>query len=735
MELISNSSFVGPSVASTVGAQIKNSPTSPSLSLSSIPICANGIVCSGTAGTYFSLGGSGLTNNDKYALYQQDVSGNVSSPSLASSFIASNATVPPNTWQDTPACGVAPRTLVFFAQDINSNSLVTSNAVTEQVITGTCIAPNPAPSITSLLPPSLTVGSAAQALTIKGTGFLGALAPSNVTFNGVSRAVSFNNANQLTISLTASDLATQGTYPVVVTNPVPGGGASQPVTFNVTNATSISIYPASKAVREGGTQTFTATVSNGSGVNWSVQEGPSGGTITSVGNYTAPNTTGTFHVIASATTAAVAQSATVVVTTPPQDLNEWTWVAGSKTTNAVAVYGTQGVAAATNDPGNRDYPTVWTDNDGSLWLFGGCSAASQTSACFNDLWSFNTTANQWTWISGTNVPNALGVYGTQGVAALSNIPGARTRAASWVDTNGNFWLFDGIGYGSGGPADWLDDLWEFNPTTRQWTSIAGPTIASYGTMGVSAASNHPEIRTEELSWVDSKGKFWLFGGGNRLHYSSGGEFNDLWQYDPVVKQWTWMGGSNTQDAKGSYGTQGVTAPSNYPGARSYFAGSVDPDGNVWIFGGFGYDSAGNVGNLNDLWQLNTATMQWTWMSGSNVVNAAGIIGTKGVAAPANVPGSRNAAVGWNDSSDNFWLFSGDGFNDLWKFNLTIKQWAWMGGFNSNPGGTLGVYGTQGVAAATNTPGPRSQEGNSTDKTGAFWLFGGVGLNDLWRYQP
>ena len=38
-----------------------------------------------------------------------------------------------------------------------------------------------------------------------------------------------------------------------------------------------------------------------------------------------------------------------------------------------------------------------------------------------------------------------GVYGTLGIAAAGNIPGARDSAATWTDSNGNFWLFGGEG--------------------------------------------------------------------------------------------------------------------------------------------------------------------------------------------------------------------------------------------------------------------------------------------------
>ncbi len=36
----------------------------------------------------------------------------------------------------------------------------------------------------------------------------------------------------------------------------------------------------------------------------------------------------------------------------------------------------------------------------------------------------------WTWISGSSSVNQPGVYGTQGTATPSNVPGARTRFCS-----------------------------------------------------------------------------------------------------------------------------------------------------------------------------------------------------------------------------------------------------------------------------------------------------------------
>jgi hypothetical protein len=62
-----------------------------------------------------------------------------------------------------------------------------------------------------------------------------------------------------------------------------GGGSTQNV--------AVTISPLSASVVQGGTENFTATVtgSSSTAVNWSVQEGAAGGSITSMGRYTAPN--------------------------------------------------------------------------------------------------------------------------------------------------------------------------------------------------------------------------------------------------------------------------------------------------------------------------------------------------------------------------------------------------------------------------------------------------------------
>lgn len=81
------------------------------------------------------------------------------------------------------------------------------------------------------------------------------------------------------------------------------GVASLPVSVKVTSNAVVAVTPAMATVSVGETVAFSATVSGARGtlVKWSLQEGSSGGTVTtenSTGVYTAPVTPGVYHLIA-----------------------------------------------------------------------------------------------------------------------------------------------------------------------------------------------------------------------------------------------------------------------------------------------------------------------------------------------------------------------------------------------------------------------------------------------------
>jgi len=286
---------------------------------------------------------------------------------------------------------------------------------------------------------------------------------------------------------------------------------------------------------------------------------------------------------------------------------QWTWVSGPANAAAVpsAVYGTAGTAAAGNLPGPRSGASAWIDSSGDLWLFGGYGDISNASPYqfgdLNDLWKFSPTSGDWTWVNGTSTVNASGVYGTLGTGAAANVPPSRQAAAYWLDSSGNFWLF-----GGNSPAGYLDDLWEYVPGTNEWAFVTGGTAANlvgnYGSLGNASSVTVPGGRAQAAFWVDSTGNFWLFGGNGSTAPATSGLFNDLWQFNPTAKQWTWISGSSSGGAAGVYGTLGTAAAGNVPGARAGAASWIDGTGNLWLFGGQGSVSPLAGAELNDLWE-------------------------------------------------------------------------------------------------------------------------------------
>jgi N-acetylneuraminic acid mutarotase len=115
-------------------------------------------------------------------------------------------------------------------------------------------------------------------------------------------------------------------------------------------------------------------------------------------------------------------------------------------------------------------------------------------------------------------------------------------AVSWTDSAGNFWLFGGFGEDIVGGANAigpLNDLWEYSPSSGAWSWVGGSGSigcggigcgAVYGTSGVPAPGNIPAANSGAVSWVDSAGNLWLFGGYNK--YSN--TFFDLWVYTPLA---------------------------------------------------------------------------------------------------------------------------------------------------------------------------------------------------------
>jgi gliding motility-associated-like protein len=352
--------------------------------------------------------------------------------------------------------------------------------------------------------------------------------------------------------------------------------------------------------------------------------------------------------------------------------NEWTWVHGPKlATSPSAVYGTMGVPSVLNNPDNVGYgANCWTDSIGDLWLFSGYSSTSTVS---NDiLWRYHIATDEWTWMKGTVTASYTNpIYGPKGLAGSTYTSGARQECKSaWVYKN-KLWLFGGLIKGFIPK----NDLWSYDIASNNWAWEAGSAVdydlGSYGTKGVSSASNAPPSRYSYTRWQDPYNNFYLFAGSNSYQ-----DYNDVWKYDHSNKFWTWISGTNIVGDTGTNSSFCLPDVNSIP--KSRYENTTAQTASIctksfWSFGGFGKSS---VTFYNDLWLFNTTNLEWTKVKGAYGSPPPFSYGTKGIVTASNLLPGRGGSCAWSDNNGCFYIFGGMGrnisggtdiYNDLWKF--------------------------------------------------------------------
>ena len=106
----------------------------------------------------------------------------------------------------------------------------------------------PVPTVTTISPTTVYAGSAQPlVLTVNGTGFvpapalLGAVGSAIKIGARVTTNTTFVSATQVTVPLTAADIAAAATVPITVVNPLPGGGTSNAVNLTVASDTTAPV--------------------------------------------------------------------------------------------------------------------------------------------------------------------------------------------------------------------------------------------------------------------------------------------------------------------------------------------------------------------------------------------------------------------------------------------------------------------------------------------------------------
>ncbi len=206
----------------------------------------------------------------------------------------------------------------------------------------------------------------------------------------------------------------------------------------------------------------------------------------------------------------------------------WTWVAGSNSLNNTGTYGTKETPSTANIPYSRASSQVVMDSAGMIWLFGGQTVDYSN---LNDLWRFNPSNQEWTWIKGSNSPGEMIKMPSQGSTHITNEAQPTSGHSMWIDAKDRIFVFGGTVW-----SGVSNDLYMFDPSSISWTWLRGNgssngntyfpgTIGQIGEVGLPKGTD-----LNPLVLIDTQQKAWVFGGLSQYGAEGYGASNALWSY-------------------------------------------------------------------------------------------------------------------------------------------------------------------------------------------------------------
>ncbi|MBC7660736.1 MAG: hypothetical protein H7249_13655 [Chitinophagaceae bacterium] len=259
----------------------------------------------------------------------------------------------------------------------------------------------------------------------------------------------------------------------------------------------------------------------------------------------------------------------------------WVHVSGTTSAFGAGSYGAVSVPAAANSPPVRINASAWSGS-GKIYMFGG----KGSSGYFNDLWSYDLSTHNWTWMAGAqesiNDATNAGFY-----------PSSRSAGVSWtVGSQG--YLYGGQDFAGLGRSD----MWVINLTTGNWYKVTDSPINLQATStGILDFANSPgRIGTREgVAWSTPSGAMWMY------------NFGSYWIFDVPSAKWavTLTAGDTLSPFLMNPNTVVSTAGNVFSSANRI--GAVrdavtwsGPNG-FWIYGGKTYNNTDTWANM---WQVN-----------------------------------------------------------------------------------------------------------------------------------
>ncbi|MCC7382741.1 MAG: hypothetical protein IT384_12975 [Deltaproteobacteria bacterium] len=251
-----------------------------------------------------------------------------------------------------------------------------------------------------------------------------------------------------------------------------------------------------------------------------------------------------------------------------------------------------------------------------------CNPAA--SDFLTDAWTFDLARGRWAQID----------------VAAGPAPLRRARGSAVWDPASNRLIQFGGRYraGTSGAYTYLNDVWAFDPSTASWTELSAQ-----------GAAGAPAGRMNSVMVMDAARNRVLIHGGGRVA-ASGTEYtvdNQTWAFDLGAGSWAQLG------------TTGAPTP------RLFHVAALDRmRSRLFVFAGAGRDALTAPSFFRDLWYLDLTSDTWTEVPATAELPAGRI---KGVLTADPARDRLLLFAGHDDGS-----LGND--NDLWSFDLASLAW-------------------------------------------------------------
>lgn len=207
---------------------------------------------------------------------------------------------------------------------------------------------------------------------------------------------------------------------------------------------------------------------------------------------------------------------------------QWVLLHGGVIPNTSPVYGARGVSDSAVSPGGRQGSCTAVDsNNGRLLLFGGVQLNR-----FGELWGYNPSINQFTWIAGAQGSSNYPTYTQGAIGGGLSALGNRQFPSCW------FWNNSIVVFAGQTNAGSANDIWKYSFNNDTWVWLKGSsqigTAAALESVYPVAKGKPTDTALPYPRWAAAyasdviNGRMWMHGGYGWNTAGVNIQMNDLW---------------------------------------------------------------------------------------------------------------------------------------------------------------------------------------------------------------